>query len=1428
MTRRLGLLLLLTLHPLALMGAPTSARSFAGASWIWTKEGNARSSAPAGNRVFRVVFVLPDDYQREGAHLLVTADNLFAAYVNDAMVGENDPEPDSWHRPQRIDITDFLNPGPNCLAIDARNTITGPAGLLAKLVVFLGADQTQDVVSNGDWRCAVRSEPNWTAADFDDAKWSPAAVLGAIGVAPWGKLTPPERASYPPSFEGTSWIWTVNPDGSPDLAQATRYLRRWFELPNPLPKAGLQASLYMTADNCFEAAVNGKTVSRSGTDSGAWRRPVLCDVTAQLRAGRNLLAVRAENILPGAAGLLGKLRITGLPDGPLVVSTGEGWLAHLERQKTWREPKLDDKSWPAAKVLGPHGIAPWGRIERSVDLAAPVEKNYPRESKYADPIYRPGIVFVRGYVPLQGHGRDAFVVNIRGTRAYTEMDVPGPAALGTQLLSLVPCKPDGELRVLCDAAGGVLGSPSVSYDGSRVYFAMAKGGEPYFHLYVVNRDSGELRQLTDGAFHDFDPVELPDGRLAFSSTRGGTSEEYHGVPACAIYSCEADGKDVQAITSHIVFDREPRVTAAGSLAFLRSDNFLERAKVEVHVHETHLDGTAGTVIIGPGRKGLAYAGKSAAESNGRWLRQFGAGSPAPLPDGGVLALTQKGLVSSASVTGTPVGGGYLPYDMVALPDGRVLCTDLHRRRFCLLDLADDAVTEILRADELDLPELAPPSPPAGFVPDQVHGVQHLGARPRPVTRPSLVRHDPGKRGPQTGFLYCQNVRNTQQQGADASRIRAIRVYEGRPFSIVPTKSIYVHIGTEGVELGTVPVAEDGSFYAEVPADRAVSLQAVDGEGRPVISEMSWIYVRPGEFRSCVGCHAPPSSAPPTVRVRPSYSPPLALLGQGKPHRFRANNGANGGVLNLQLDRFREAAAINLFAASGPIGSRREDMALALRDMGEGSPEARIAAAQRLAILREKKAVPALLQAMSHASPEVRNAAVLALATCGDPHAIQPLRKAAADPHPVVAQGAKGALDHLTTAAVYADLATATAGERQQACEAWGHTGDAKARAALRRHLAEHPDDELRVLMAAMRALGQLGDAEAIPQLASILQANIVQTRMGAGHEEGKQQRPVYLAATAAEALGRIGTPDAEQVLRDIVPKLADFSIYTFNCGDHTWLMGCHSSVIHYRILEALDRLETAGTAALVPIFLRSIPIDKDRGLLYELDAYETLTARAIRRSGRCEATIETCLAQLGDPQAQAADDLIAAVATSPHAQGHIRRHEPAARAAQILSVVCHDPRFAGRIRARLAHFAAQPAGETRSWVCFFLARILGQLRDRESLLLLRTLLVQGKREADLGTNPPPNHWAFKAMKPFHRAAVAHALGQLGDRTVFPDLVRTLGDYANAPAVRRQAAVAVGRIGISQDLPVLRDLAQTYPELATRRCLQEAVRAITTK
>ena len=52
----------------------------------------------------------------------------------------------------------------------------------------------------------------------------------------------------------------------------------------------------------------------------------------------------------------------------------------------------------------------------------------------------------------------------------------------------------------------------------------------------------------------------------------------------------------------------------------------------------------------------------------------------------------------------------------------------------------------------------------------------------------------------------------------------------------------------------VPVAADGSAYFEVPAGRAVYLQALDADGRLVQSMRTFVQAAPGQTRSCIGCH----------------------------------------------------------------------------------------------------------------------------------------------------------------------------------------------------------------------------------------------------------------------------------------------------------------------------------------------------------------------------------------------------------------------------------------------------------------------------------------------------------------------------------------------------------------------------------------------
>lgn len=1242
-----------------------------------------------------------------------------------------------------------------------------------------------------------------------------------------------------PDLNAASWIWQCK-DWLKAGAERCCF-RKAFELPAK-PK---RATVLITADNDYELFVNGTFLGGDGGhESVYWQSIEKYDIAKYLTPGRNVLAVRART-LGGSAGLVVAARVE-MPDGAaLELRTDQTWRAWLMADNDWQKANFDDSQWTPAVVISPMGKAPWGRLT----YPGARSPNIRRQAMFVKPgpdfQWPAGMVFVRGSVPLKEPAN--FTVRVAGSRAYFEHDAASPAVLGRKLCTLVPAAPDGKLRQLCDAGKGLIASPSVSYDGKIIYFSMVPQGGKFYDVYRISADGSGLRALTKGLYHDFDPEPLPDGRIAFSSTRIGSRDEYHGNMASSIFTMNPDGSDIQPLTHHIVADHEPRVTAGGSVAFIRCDNFFERAKVETRIHQTRLDGTGGIVVLGADRGAIRYDRSRAAEYDSAWLRRFGFGSPAPLPDGRIAAisnfgLVRSGLLDSGAAKPERIPVPFMPFDVTPIPDGRLLCT-VGRRWIGVIDTASGAVAKVRAVRE-------------------VHSPAYLGPRPVPPLMSSHVDPAEAKRPDKTGYLFCQNVLNTKQTGADLARIKAVRIYEGKPFTLRSVRHRFVHIGVEAVELGTVPLASDGSFHVQVPADRAIAIQAVDAEGRAVINELSWIYVRPGERRSCVGCHSQRAASPRLADISVAgRCTPISLTAQGDPHRFRGNNAGNGGVLNLQMDRFREAAAINLYSQM-PLDGKRADaplppgrpteVARLCRQLAGEDDGVRISSARRLGILRDRAAIPALAKALKDPTREVRVAAALSMSACGNRQAVSPLLDALTDEHPLVAQAANVALENLTGHAV--DFNAFASGGREQEAGKWrswfkandwpaieaklvarlagkdpvstckavetlGHVGGDLARKALRDYVAAQRKGELRTVMAAMRALGHLGDKQAVPLLADIIAKN---KRKNPGkplqlHELGWLQKPLYLTATASEALGWIGTPRAAEKLADTLTTLLDFWQYSHWSGDHTWLMGCNASIIHYRILEALDAMGTRVSAATIPNILRAVPIDPDRALLLEEDAYETLTARVVQRSGQTSAVMETCLAVLGDPAAKPVEALRAAVTASPPAVS-VLPHCPETRAAQIASVVCLDTRYSARLRAAFNRYRAGKPSRKRSWISFFLARTFGKVGDRESVDALLAALDKDATEVSFGLEDPPNVFVYKAMEPYYRAAAAYALGRLGNSKAVPSLIKAAANFDNAMSVRHASARALAMLCDHSSVAQLQELAKNYPEVATRRAL----------
>ncbi|MBI5834914.1 MAG: HEAT repeat domain-containing protein [Armatimonadetes bacterium] len=1196
------------------------------------------------------------------------------------------------------------------------------------------------------------------------------ALVLSIGVLP---------ANAQATFQGANWVWHAPDPGVAlmDMPRGTCYLRAQVAISE---KARIKsAEVIVTCDNLYTFFINGRFAGEGEPNPDAWNRPKRFDVASLLSAGHNTVAIEAANTAPGPAGLLFKM-VVDLEDGQhFELATGPAWKATRTEENNWQQPEFNDQAWAQATVIAPWGSAPWGGVAAgAAKLPVGQRDAGPDAAPPADFVWPADMAFVGDdcslYRPTGGTGNSydslsVTIFNPRDSRAFPEHDLPAPMKVGHKLYRLRSDGPDSKPTILFDAGAGAVGSPSPTFDGKALLISYVPAGEAFYHIYRLALDGTPPVQLTRGTHHDIDPAELPDGRIVFTSTRAGTFEEYHSPPSRALYTMQADGSDIRPLTRTFIFDNEPEVMADGRIIFIRSDNFFDRGKVETLLHAVHPDGTHGYTEFGLDL-GPDYGGR---------LRAYNVGSPAPLPDGRVAFLTGSG-VAIGRPGGTPGDIRHLNVeagDVAAMPDGRLLVSLPKRLAVSEMVKGGGAHERTYRTLALVDPSQAQPGAVILLKNFEtgLHSPVSLLARRRPPVIASGVDRAKEDSPSSTGILVCQNARLTKNTAAGWSHVRAIRVLAGGGQTLRSSHSYIVHAGNTVTELGTVPLAADGSFAIEVPADTAIALQAVDAEGRSELNEMSWIFVRPGEKRGCVGCHQPRQVAP--RGGEPLAGAPLAakvkpvrLVPDRRPFQFRGNNPAVTGMMELQFDRFREIAGLNRHdGLPGDTGAA--EVAALANVAAEGPDDQRIGAIQRLAMFRDPKAAPALASCLKSGDRELRLAAAMALASCGNRASVPALLDALADADPIVAQGAAVAVENLTgwrgefDAFASADKRSAQIAAWRAACspEAWParqaelldrlasgtrdqvrraavtltHSGDASAVPALKAWFTAQRDvnpyptwraqghvsdaaqfnsasaENPRTLQAVTRAMGRLGDESLVPLLAEAL---------------GKYGDPgpgnLFLAEACAEALGSIGTKPAEAALIAAFGNLREHWRLSEWYGDHPALMACHASPPHYLILEALDRLGSTQAGPVVPAILRSIPTDPDRLLAYGTDDYEALAGRVIRRSVQAEAVIETCLALLGDQAAKSDPALAAAISTKHGAWAGSPGGD--IRAAQTLSALCRDKRYVPRLCAALDRWRQAPCAikrvfdrgipvvdelPARHWVSFFLARALGEMGD---------------------------------------------------------------------------------------------------------------------
>ncbi|MFW6161340.1 MAG: polysaccharide lyase family protein, partial [Planctomycetota bacterium] len=101
----------------------------------------------------------------------------------------------------------------------------------------------------------------------------------------------------------------------------------------------------------------------------------------------------------------------------------------------------------------------------------------------------------------------------------------------------------GERIVLLNDPQGAVRDPQVHYDARKVLFSYRKGGTPYYHLYEIDLDGTELRQLTDGPYDDIEPTYLADDGIMFCSSRARRWVNCWLTKVAVLYRCDADGSN---------------------------------------------------------------------------------------------------------------------------------------------------------------------------------------------------------------------------------------------------------------------------------------------------------------------------------------------------------------------------------------------------------------------------------------------------------------------------------------------------------------------------------------------------------------------------------------------------------------------------------------------------------------------------------------------------------------------------------------------------------------------------------------------------------------------------------------------------------------------------------------------------------------------
>jgi hypothetical protein len=495
----------------------------------------------------------------------------------------------------------------------------------------------------------------------------------------------------------------------------------------------------------------------------------------------------------------------------------------------------------------------------------------------------------------------------------------------------------GKVRDLIpEMAEGIFGRFDLHFTAKKVVFGWKKAKKEGFRIYEIDIDpvrgvpTGRPRQLTrpppdeaqrikkyDNSFlgdtgrmyvhqtDDMHPCYLPDGGIAFVSTRCefGTLCDAPDVLATAVmYRMDGDGKKIEKLTNSPVSEFSPSMMEDGRILYTRWE-YVDKGQLGVKcLWAMRPDGSGSIEIYGNDitfPPTFLHGRQVPGEPN---LIVF-LGTP-HFPQSGIGTVLR---FDTNLDTRSPKSMTYLtPHvDIRQEPGWNHLVNGrwtMHDRGPLYMDPYPLSRSFLFVSYNPDK-EWSHPYAYGLYVLTEsgCHELIHKEARTscwqpiplRPRKTPPVIAGALDPRLAKKGLAVCvvQDV-HRGLPGIKPGEVKYLRVMEQVPrpwdarrfWDPESEHNSHTNLVSAGTALsvkamwGIVPIEKDGSAHFYVPADRNIYFQALDENYLELQRERTYINYRPGERRSCVGCHERTTEAPTPGRVPIAVTRPPVMPG----------------------------------------------------------------------------------------------------------------------------------------------------------------------------------------------------------------------------------------------------------------------------------------------------------------------------------------------------------------------------------------------------------------------------------------------------------------------------------------------------------------------------------------------------------------------